>query len=498
MTLVDANQAHRLVMFAKKMTTNEDIMSCLNKMKVQASLNNEALRKDVNEKLVTLTDKIDKVKDDALEKEKKNDLKMLNLMKRLDSIESKMKDKKDKSDEKAEEREKQRERTKTFKDSVGLIDEAPDNSRVKTWSEIVDESREKDEVKKVKEKERITKHWTKKVIVKTRKDKVTPEDEEKEDRKKKDEVRRLVLEEEEREELRLEPSLHAEDDWSWEDSDIDWQGTIERNEVTKKRKVDRYRRKKLLEMKVAKKAKHMLGLGPIRRDSISYFHNIVGDLEDAKKMAINEFLSEYLQLNEEERKDFDIIDTTFAKNEDDLIYVTFRDFESVKEIRRRVAIIRNDEIKVRIFIPPQFWTRYRFLSNYCADERAKNSNFKTMIRFTDTDMEVLFKDKSNEDQYNAVPLKDIENEVGKIPKFDHSLSWKLRVDRPSRSTLKTISEAVRPPSLGGARLQKQTSSSSSASSGPSLPSKRFKSSHNSDQNMDIEVETIEGLSDKSL
>ena len=199
-----------------------------------------------------------------------------------------------------------------------------------------------------------------------------------------------------------------------EDSDIDWQGTIERNEVTKKRKIDRYRRKKLLEAKVAKKAKHMLGLGPIRRDSVSYFHNIVGDLEDAKKMAIDEFLSEYLQLNKEERKDFDIIDTTFAKNEDDLIYVTFRDFESVKEIRRRVAIIRNDEIKVRIFIPPQFWTRYRFLSNYCADERAKNSNFKTMIRFTDTDMEVLFKDKSNEDQYNAVPLKDIENEVGKF------------------------------------------------------------------------------------
>ena len=197
------------------MTTNEDIMSCLNEMKIQASLNNEALRKDVNEKLVILTDKIDKVKDDALEKETKNDIKMSNLMQRLDSIERKMKDKKDKSEEKAEEREKQRERTKTFKDSVGLIDKAPDNSRVKTWSEIVDESREKDEAKKVKEKEHITKHWTKKVVVKTRKDKVTPVDEEKEDRKKKDEVRRLVLEEEEREELRLEPSLHAEDDWSW-------------------------------------------------------------------------------------------------------------------------------------------------------------------------------------------------------------------------------------------------------------------------------------------
>ena len=108
-------------------------------------------------------------------------------------------------------------------------------------------------------------------------------------------------------------------------------------------------------------------------------------------MAVDEFFTEYLQLTEEERKDFDIVDTTIAKNDDDLMYVTFRDFEAIKEIRRRVATIKNDEIKVRIFIPPQFWMRYRFLSNYCTDEREKDNNIKTMIRFTDNDMEVLFK-----------------------------------------------------------------------------------------------------------
>ena len=367
-------------------------------MKIQANSNNEALRKDVNDKLIILTEKIDNVKEDALEKETRNDLKMAGILKRLDSIEDKMNNKKDKSEEDTGERNKQRERTKNFKDAVGLIDKVPEQIRAKTWSEIVDESREKEEERKEKEKQRITKHWSKKVAIKTRKTKVTPEEEDKAERKKNEEVKRLVSEEEERDELRLEAPLHDEDDWSWEGSDLDWDGTVEKDELTKKRKIDRHRRKKMLEAKVAKKAKHMLGLGPIRRASVSYFHNIVGDLEDAKKMAIDEFLSEYLQLNEEERKDFDIIDTMFAKNEDDLIYVTFRDFESVKEIRRRVAIIKNDEVKVRIFIPPQFWTRYRFLSNYCLDERAKNSNIKTMIRFTDSDMEVQFKVEAEQDR----------------------------------------------------------------------------------------------------
>ena len=357
------------------MTTNDDILKYLNEMKAQANSNNDALRRDVNDKLKILTDKIDNVKDKALEKESRNDLKMEGIMKRLDSIENKMNEKKDKSEDDLGERRKQRDRTNAFKDAVGLVDRAPEVSREKTWSEIVDKSQEKEEERKEKEKQKITKHWSKKVIVKVRKNKDTTEDKVTVERKKSEEVKRLVAEEEEREELRLQAPLHDEDDWSWEDSDLDWEGTVTKNKMTKKQKIYRYRRKKMLELKVAKRAKHMLGLGPIRRASVSYFHNIVGDFEDAKKMAVDEYLTEYLQLNEEERKDFDIVDTSIAKNDEDLIYFTFRDFDSVKEIRKRVAIIKNEEIKVCVFIPPQFWSRYRFLSNYCSDERAKDRQY---------------------------------------------------------------------------------------------------------------------------
>ena len=86
------------------------------------------------------------------------------------------------------------------------------------------------------------------------------------------------------------PHSTTEADWSWDDSDLEWDGTIEKNEVQKKRKIERYRNTKLLEARVAKKAKHMIGLGPIRRASIGYFFDIIADFEEAKKMAIDEYV----------------------------------------------------------------------------------------------------------------------------------------------------------------------------------------------------------------
>ena len=251
---------------------------------------------NVNDKIEKLSEKIDKVKEDAKEKDNSNAVKMSGIIERLDSIERRMndkKDKKDKSEENEEEKRKQRVCTKIFKDAVGLSEDAHVDAgpKSKSWSEIVEESKQKDDEKKEKEKERKMKHWTKKVTVRTRKEKISPDEEEKEEEKKKEEVKRLVEKEEERGELRLDSPHHSEDDWSWDGSDLDWDGTVEKDELMKKKKIERYKKKKLLENKVAKKAKHMLGLGPIRRASVSYFNNIVGDLEDAKKMAIDEFLS---------------------------------------------------------------------------------------------------------------------------------------------------------------------------------------------------------------
>ena len=216
----------------------------------------------------------------------------------------------------------------------------------------------------------------------------------------------------------------------------------------------------MLEAKVSKKAKHMIGLGPIRRASVNYFHEICADFEEAKRMAIDEYLSEYLQLEEEERKNFVILETSISKSDDELIYITLQDFDSVREIKSRVAEVKNDEITMRNFIPPQYWTRYKFLSNYCADKRSADENIKTIIRFNDTDIEVLFKNKKVENQYNIVPLKDIEKEVRSIPRFDHSVTWVKQQDRPQKNPPRKVTEPVVPPSLRGATISKQISISS--------------------------------------
>ena len=130
-------------------------------------------------------------------------------------------------------------------------------------------------------------------IVRTKREDET-KDTAKEAKDREEKVKKAVEDEKEREDLRMNDKLHDEADWSWSDSDLDWEGTVEKSEMNKKRKIYRYSRKKILEAKVANKAKHMIGLGPIRRESISYFHNITADFEDAKKMAVDKFLSEYL------------------------------------------------------------------------------------------------------------------------------------------------------------------------------------------------------------
>ena len=96
------------------MSTNDDIIRILNDMKQQANANNEALRKDVNEKMSNLTEKIDTVKKDAVDKEKRDDAKMSGILSRLDSIEKKMYQNKNKCEENKIERQKQARQDRCF------------------------------------------------------------------------------------------------------------------------------------------------------------------------------------------------------------------------------------------------------------------------------------------------------------------------------------------------------------------------------------------------
>ena len=293
---------------------------------------------------------------------------------------------------------------------------------------------------------------------------------------------------------------HGESDWSWEEGEDDWQGTEDKIEREKKKKLQRYRRRKQLEERTANKGRHMLGLGPIRRQSIGYFQDAKVDFPEAKIMAVNEFLMEFLQISEDEMQDFTILDTMISKKEEDLIYVTFRDHSSIRDIHRRVAELQSEDIMVRNFIPPQYWERYLHLNRYCSKLKQEDKDIKFQIRFSEVDLEVLIKNRRKDENYYILPLQEISKE-GDIPKFNHNITWTKRNDRPQREPLKPVKSKICPPSLrqetrqnssptsdplqlstSPSELQRKTSSSSSDSAQP-----KKKVRKQSDTRMDTDV-----------
>ena len=121
---------------------------------------------------------------------------------------------------------------------------------------------------------------------------------EQDDKKRKDlEMKeKEVIEEEKRIEkdnlkndLKMGDSSHNEDNWSWGEGDADWDGTADKREREQKKKIKRYRMRKMREEKTAKKAMHMIGLGPISLASVEYFNEITADHDSARRWQLKNF-----------------------------------------------------------------------------------------------------------------------------------------------------------------------------------------------------------------
>ena len=103
--------------------------------------------------------------------------------------------------------------------------------------------------------------------------------------------------------------FHGPEDWPWDFSESQWDGTtdrVARNAAKKDR--EREKKEKKLE-KAVRVGKCTIGVGPIKQQSFDYFLNITGDYSDAKKMAAAEFLTGYLKFNHQDMSDVDITDT---------------------------------------------------------------------------------------------------------------------------------------------------------------------------------------------
>ena len=349
-------------------------------------------------------------------------------------------------------------RTNKLMKEVGLPenkDEDDDKIR-QTWSEHIIRSNQvlEEQKKENKEKQKV-KHWKKKVEIKERiekeKEMIQKNDTENADRsaaqRKMEEKREKNMEiERKKDELKMgDNSSHDEEDWAWEEYDKDWEGTAERKAKEKEKKERRQRVRKNKVAFTANKAKHIIGLGPIRQESIDYFHDITADFNTAKEMAVSEFLTEFLQFQTDEVQELTILETMIAK-EPDIVYVTFADYDMIRRIQRRIAEVQREEIESRCYIPPQFWDRYSALNQHCKELRSRNKDLKTLIKFSSTDLEVWCKDRSKDEHYSILQMEDIEK-ISNIPKFNHNLVWKKRSDKPARRKPVLTAGKIVPPSL---------------------------------------------------
>ena len=212
-------------------------------------------------------------------------------------------------------------------------------------------------------------------------------------------------------------------------SDVEWEG-VSRKFKNKLRKKKAAAKKKAKQDDTTEKDERILGIGPIVASTLKFFMRKTNNIEKAKIGAVQEWLAFYLKFEDEEIQQMDINATQLAAK-GDIIYVSFDNSDSIKEIHMRAAECRNDEIILRNYIPPQYYQRYVAISAICKDMCSSETNLKTQMRFKHGDIEVLTKYKGSEEPYRILPLTELKD-FDSIPGYDHSIRWNKKVDRPAR------------------------------------------------------------------
>ena len=468
---------------------------------VKDNMNNQ--NKEVKEELVNLSKKVDKSKEDLIRKDNKDRKIFEKMNDRMNKLEVEMtrsiaqKERREEVKRREEEKEK-REREATVysvdQSHVRQKEREACKERVDEWWNKAREMNEKD--KEQEENEKKTRedeeeddapeiirqcsyksNWAQ-IMENEMEDKMKKKDEE--DERQKEEERRSKEREgkrrendkqnREREEKRKaieresrkvkaesekrrdtiigNPSnLHDSDDWSWDDSEEDWHGVIDKKERNRERKRKSAMKKKKILTETTAAASLIIGIHPVEQTSIDTFYMKSGNYTKAKTLAANEYLEKILLFDEEDMEDVKITDTQISKKGDDVLYIAVDKIETVIEIRKRIAERQNSEIFARNYIPPQYFARYCAMNNIAQDMRSENTEIKTQIRFGESDIEIWTKTRGD-----ALPFKQekiSDNIMKDIPPFDYSIKWRKKVDKPPRRKLSPLVGRITVPSLIG-------------------------------------------------
>ena len=249
---------------------------------------------------------------------------------------------------------------------------------------------------------------------------------------------------------------------------------VKRKEKNEEKKRKRIKTRKEKIRKVTDKARHILGIGPILPESLIYHQKRCKNFNDAKLEAVKEFLQHYLKFDTDKIENLSINETQMSAKSDGIIYVAFDDISNIKDIHARIAEVQNKEIMTRNFIPPQYFERYIAISKKCSEMRMDNKNLKTLMRFNKDDIEVLTKIRGTDDFYQILPLGEIMEEAD-IPSFDFSINWKRKEDKPPR---RHVSNSPVRGAIKSANVMIQPVSRQSSTDSSKIPAKRIRNAEN--------------------
>ena len=183
--------------------------------------------------------------------------------------------------------------------------------------------------------------------------------------------------------------------------------TIERKEKRKEKERKKQRKRKERKEETARKAQAMIGLGPINWDSYEKEIKKEKNYEKVKLNLVNEHLRKYYKYDEDEIKQVEILETKITVKDEIFIYIVTKNNIDIKDIYRRKAEIRRDDIYIRTYIPPQFFSRFTAINKICKDKRYENPEIKTQVRFGQDDLEIFTKYKGSEEPYEKVDFTKI-------------------------------------------------------------------------------------------
>ena len=133
--------------------------------------------------------------------------------------------------------------------------------------------------------------------------------------------------------------------------------------------------------KIMTAARCRIGLKPITLEDINEVANKARlNGMAALRESVKEFLMDELKMDDEEidnlgdyevfRKDVD---------ENDKVYLKFATEESSNYITRKAALVRNEDVNVFPYIPPQLYQRFADLSRHTFNARHSDKRIKTRI-----------------------------------------------------------------------------------------------------------------------